>query len=158
MNSFKISFIFASVLGVILFASPSEGSSTTIKNDSSAKAQVLAKGSEVKFSKFVSENLSRFAKKEDWNTIQNIVTLYNQSPSKLLSTNNADKSAFLEAAKTLSTKLNRRKGVEAVKWNSDFQKTVKEVQFIWNFDIDSLTPVVFETPIFVAPKVTVESL
>jgi hypothetical protein len=158
MNSLKISFIFASVLGAILFVSPSKGFSKAIKNDSNAKAQVLAKGSEIKFSKFVSENLSRFTKKEDWSTIQNIVILYNQSPSKLLSTRNADKKAFLEATKTLINKLNRRKGIEAAKWSSDLGKTVKEIQFIWNFDIDSLTPVIFETPLFVAPKITVESL
>lgn len=158
MKSFKISFIFASVLGVILFAAPEKSFSDSIKNDSSAKAQLLANGTEIKFSEFVSENLTRYTKKEDWKTVQNIVTLYSQSPSKLLNTSNAEKKAFLEATKTLTNKLNRRKGVEADKWSSDLVKTVNQIQFIWNFDIDSLTPVVFETPLYVAPKVTVESL
>lgn len=158
MKSFKISFIFASVLGVILFATPKKSFSNANQNDTIAKAQLLANGTEIKFSEFVSENLFRYTKKEDWKTIQKVVTLYSQSPSKLLNTPNAEQKAFLEATRTLTNKLNRRKGVEADKWSSDLTKTVKQIQFIWNFDIESLTPVVFETPLFVEPTATVESL
>lgn len=151
MNTSKNSIIFASVLGVILLASPSVSFSESIRNDSSAKAQVLAKGAEVQFSKFVKENFNRFSKKQDWSIIEKVVTLYSQSPSKLLNTPEADKKAFREAVKALNTKLNRQNGETAGQWSRDLTKTVQQIQFIWNFDIDSLTPVVFETPLYVAP-------
>ncbi len=156
MNTTKKSFIFAAVLGVILFASPAVSFSEIVRNDSSARAQVLAKGTEVEFSKFVNENLTRYSKKSEWSVIEKIVTLYSQSPSKLLNTMDADKKAFNEAVKTLNTKLNRQRSEQAGQWSRDFNKTVQQIQFIWNFDIESLTPVVFETPLYVAP--TTESL
>jgi hypothetical protein len=151
MNTTKKSFIFASVLGVILFASPVVSFSETVRNDSSANAQVLARGTELEFSKFVNENLSRYSKKEEWSVIEKIVTLYSQSPSKLLSTSEAEKKAFNEAVKTLNTKLNRQRSEQAGQWSRNLNKTVQRIQFIWNFDIESLTPVVFDTPLYVAP-------
>lgn len=86
MKTTKKSFIFAAVLGVILSANPSVSFSEHAANDSSAKAQVLARGSEMQFSAYVQENLPKFSKKADWLVIDRIVTLYNQSPSKLLNT------------------------------------------------------------------------
>ncbi len=150
MNSTKKRFIFAAVLGVILSANPSISFSKNIQNDSS-KAQVLARGSEIQFSTYVKENLPRFSKKADWLVVDKIVTLYNQSPSKLLNTTQADQMAFNEAVKSLNTKLNRQKDEEADQWSRDLRKTVQQIQFIWNFDIDSLTPVIIETPAYVAP-------
>jgi hypothetical protein len=138
-------------LGVILFASPVVSFSETVRNDSSANAQVLARGTELEFSKFVNENLSRYSKKEEWSVIEKIVTLYSQSPSKLLSTSEAEKKAFNEAVKTLNTKLNRQRSEQAGQWSRNLNKTVQRIQFIWNFDIESLTPVVFDTPLYVAP-------
>ncbi|TDB68002.1 hypothetical protein [Arundinibacter roseus] len=151
MNSSKKRFIFASVLGVILFANPLASFSNVSKNDSSARAQVLSKGTEVKFSAYISENFSKFSKKSEWSVIERIVTQYSLSPSKLLSTPETDRVAFLKAVKSLNTKLNRQRGEEAIQWTRDLNKTVQQVQFIWNFDMNSLTPVVFETPLYVAP-------
>jgi hypothetical protein len=150
MNSTKKSFIFAAVLGVILSANPSVSFSKDVQNDSS-KAQVLARGSEIQFSSYVKENLPKFSKKADWLVVDQIVTLYNQSPSKLMNTTKADQMAFLEAVKSLNTKLNRQKDEQADQWSRDLRKTVQQIQFIWNFDIDSLTPVFIETPAYVAP-------
>lgn len=150
MNSTKKSFIFAAVLGVVLSANPTVSFSGNIQNDSS-KAQVLARGSEIQFSTYVKENLPKFSKKADWLVVDRIVTLYNQSPSKLLNTNQADQLAFNEAVKSLNTKLNRQKGEEADQWARDLRKTVQQIQFIWKFDINSLTPVNTETPVYVAP-------
>ncbi len=151
MNTSKNSIIFASVLGVILLANPSVSYSESIQNDSSAKAQVLAKGTEVQFSEFVKENLARFSKREDWSSIEKIVTMYSQSPSKLLNTPVAERKAFGEAVKALTTKLNRQNGEPADQWSRNLTKTAQQIQFIWNFDINSLTPVVFETPVYVGP-------
>lgn len=150
MKTTKKSFIFAAVLGVILSANPSISFSDSIQNDSS-KAHVLAHGSEIQFSTYVKENLPRFSKKADWLVVDKIVTLYNQSPSKLLNTNKADQKAFNEAVKSLNTKLNRQNDEEADQWSRDLRKTVQHIQFIWNFDINSLTPVIIETPAYVAP-------
>lgn len=150
MKSTKRSFIFAAVLGVILSANPSVSFSDSIQNDSS-KAQVLARGSEIQFSTYVKENLPKFSKKADWLVVDKIVTLYNQSPSKLLNTNKADQKAFNEAVKSLNTKLNRQNDEEADQWSRDLRKTAQQIQFIWNFDINSLTPVIIETPAYVAP-------
>jgi len=151
MKTTKKSFIFAAVLGVILSANPSVSFSEHVANDSSAKAQVLARGSEIEFSTYIKENLPKFSKKADWQVIERIVTLYSQSPSKLLNTTQDDKNAFNEAVKSLNTKLNRQKDEQAEQWSRDLQKTVQQIQFIWNFDIDSLTPVFIETPAYVAP-------
>ncbi len=151
MKSSKISFIFAGVLGVILSASPVDSFSYNTNADTSAKAQLLHKGTEVQFSSYVEENLSRFSKKEEWKAVEKIVTTYSQSPSKLLSSSVADKKAFTVAAKSLSKKLNRQKGEEAEQWSRNLTKTVNNIQVIWNFDLDSLTPVVIETPLYTAP-------
>ncbi|MPR35783.1 hypothetical protein [Salmonirosea aquatica] len=151
MKSTKKSFIFAAVLGVILGANPSVSFSESVPNDSSAKAQVLARGSEVEFSTYVKENLPKFSGKADWLIVDKIVTLYSLSPSKLLNTTKADQKAFNEAVKSLNTKLNRQKDEQANQWSRDLQKTVQQIQFIWNFDIDSLTPVFIETPAYVVP-------
>ncbi len=150
MKTTKKSFIFAAVLGVILSANPTVSFSYSIQNDSS-KAQVLARGSEIQFSTYVKGNLPKFSKKADWLVIDQIVTLYNQSPSKLLNTNKADQMAFNEAVKSLNTKLNRQKDEVADQWSRDLRKTVQQIQFIWKFDIDSLTPVIIETPTYMAP-------
>ncbi len=151
MKSPKISFIFAGVLGVILSASPVVSFSYNTKVDTSAKAQLLHKGTEVQFSSYVQENLSRFSKKDEWNNVEKIVTVYSQSPSKLLNTSVADQKAFAAAAQSLTKKLNRQKGEEADQWSRNLTKTVKNIQVIWNFDIDSLAPVVIETPLYAAP-------
>lgn len=150
MKTTKKSFIFAAVLGVILSANPSVSFSDNVQTDSS-KAQVLARGSEVQFSSYVKENLPKFSKKADWRVIDQIVTLYNQSPSKLLNTSKADQMAFNEAVEVLNTKLNRQKDEVADQWSRDLRKTVQQIRFIWNFDIDSLTPVIIEVPAYVAP-------
>ena len=150
MKTTKKSFIFAAVLGVILSANPAASFSMSVQNDSS-KAQVLARGSEIQFSAYVKENLPKFSKKADWMAIDKIVTLYSQSPSKLLNTTKADQMAFNEAVKSLNTKLNRRKGEQADQWSRDLRKTAQQIQFIWNFNIDSLTPVFIETPVYAAP-------
>ncbi|WP_373511306.1 hypothetical protein [Persicitalea sp.] len=151
MKSSKISFIFAGVLGVILSANPVDSFSYNTKVDTSAKAQLLHKGTEVQFSSYVQENLTRFSKKGEWNDIEKIVTTYSQSPSKLLNTTRADQQAFTAAAKLLTKKLNRRKGEDADQWSRNLTKTVDNIQVIWNFDLDSLTPQVIETPLYSAP-------
>ena len=151
MKSSKISFIFAGVLGIILSASPIDSFSNNTKVDTSAKAQLLRKGTEVQFSSYVQENLTRFSKKKEWNNIEKIVTLYSQSPSELLNTSAADQKVFTDAAQSLTKKLNRQKGEQADQWSRNLTKTVKNIQVIWNFDLESLTPVVIETPLYVAP-------
>ncbi len=149
MKSSKISFIFAGVLGVILSASPIDSFSNNTKADTNA--QLLRKGTEVQFSSYVQENLKRFTKKDEWNNVEKIVTLYSQSPSTLLNTTLADQRAFTAAAKSLTKKLNRQKGEEAEQWSKNLTKTVKNIQVIWNFDLDSLTPTVIETPLYETP-------
>lgn len=151
MKSSMKSIIFATVLGVILSANPTKGISEKVSNDSIASAHVLAKGTEVKFSEYVKDNFPGFSKKADWAIIEKMVTLYSKSPSKLLSTPNAEKKAFNDAVKALSSKLNRQSGEDAEQWSRNFSKTIQQIQFIWNFDIDSLTPVVFEVPVFEGP-------
>ncbi|GHB72469.1 hypothetical protein [Persicitalea jodogahamensis] len=151
MNSSKISFIFAGVLGVILSASPVDSFSYNTNADTSAKAQLLHKGTEVQFSSYIQENLTRFSKKDEWKTVEKIVTTYSQSPSKLLSSSVADQQAFTVAAKTLAKKLNRQKDEKAEQWSRNLTKTVNNIQVIWNFDLDSLTPKAIETPLYVAP-------
>jgi len=113
---------------------------------------LLHKGAEVGFSSYVEENLTRFSKKDEWNNVEKVVTLYSQSPSKLLSTSHTDRQAFTEAAKSLAKKLDRQKGEDADQWSRNLAKTVNNIQVIWNFDLDSLTPVVIETPLYVAPS------
>ena len=151
MKSPKVSFIFAAVLGVVLSASPAVSFSYGTEAANRNEAQLLRKGTEVQFSSYVREHLSRFSKKEDWNKVERIVTLYSQSPSKLLSTNAAQQQEFLKAAQSLTKKLNRRKGEEADQWSRNLTKTVANIRVIWNFDLGSLTPAAIETPLYVAP-------
>jgi hypothetical protein len=148
MKSSKNNIIFATVLGVVLSANPSISFSEKVKTDSVTATQVLAKGSEVAFSNYVKESYPGFSRKANWAVIEKMVTLYSNSPSQLLNTPSADRKAFNEAVKALTSKLNRQQGEAAGQWSRNLSKTAQQIQFIWNFDIDSLTPVVFETPVY----------
>ncbi len=150
MNSPKISFIFAAVLGVILSANPAASYSADKNADSSAKTELLADGHEVAFSSFVQENLTKYSKKAEWAQVEKIVTQYSQSPSQLRNLSADDKAAFEKAVSKLNKRLSRIKGQEGTKWASDLSKTTRQIQLIWDFDLESLTPGFIETPLPVA--------
>jgi hypothetical protein len=76
--------------------------------------------------------------------------LYNDKPSKLMNVPASERIAFIEAVEKLNNKLERKNGVEAKQWNSDFSKTANAIQFVWNFDLDNLTPIISEFPPLVA--------
>lgn len=150
MNTKKKSIIFAAVLGVILSANPMASYSYSLNADSNIQAELLAGGHEVEFSSFVKDNLTKYSQKADWAHVEKIVTQYNQNPSQLHNLSANDKLTFEKAVKTLNKRLVRLNDQKGQEWASDLNSTAKQIRFIWNFDLESLTPGFIETPLPVA--------
>lgn len=150
MISNRRSIIFAIVFGVIAGIAPQTGFSKNVDNRSEIKAKTLANGTEKHFVSYVKEELRSFSKKESWNVIEKMVTLYGDKPSKLMNVPVSERVAFIEAVERLNNKLERKNGEEAKQWNRDLNKTANAIQFVWNFNLDNLTPVVSELPPVVA--------
>jgi hypothetical protein len=122
--------------------------------DTAVKGTLLVRGAENKFADFMNQKAKRFVKKEDWGFFEQVVTLYNVAPSKLLLANSETKLAFNEAVKNIDKKLERLISDEAKAWRKNVQLTDKVINFLWNNkinteQIDNETPdyqvVTFET-------------
>jgi hypothetical protein len=142
MNTQK-SIIFAGVIGVLLGIST--GSSFAAKATYTS-ADLLIKGTNQEFTAYVKEEFPKFASKEGWKSIEQFVTVYNESASKLTDVAPAQKEGFEKAVRQLNKKLSRR-SVEAKQWATRLEATSKQIRFISNFDLDSLTPVIEEVSV-----------
>ncbi|HEV7347022.1 hypothetical protein [Telluribacter sp.] len=151
MKSLRKNVIFALVFGVVLGAAPVKGYSDSLSRDSNTKAYVIANGSQKEFVGFIKEELTAFSRLESWNVIETVVGYYGEKPSRLMSVPVEQREAFNKAVSKLSNKLQRRKDAEAQQWKRNLDKTANSIRFIWNFDLNSLTPVTSEIPPLVVP-------
>jgi hypothetical protein len=131
------SIIFAVVFGSVF----NSNIATAINNDTTKKTKsvtTISNGREKSFETFVEQNLPKFVKQEDWKKITNIVTLYNQSPSKLLNVDTKSREAFNEAVIKLSNDLTINGSEESKEWFSGLENTVRTINFIWKSNWNTL--------------------
>ena len=129
MKSTIKSIIFAVALGSLTITA-----NTAFANDldSVTHNALLAKGTENKFADFMNQKAKKFVKKEEWAVFEQVVTLYNVSPSKFMQVNPETKIAFNEAVKNIDKKLSKMSNDEAAVWKTKVQITANVINFLWN--------------------------
>ena len=147
MKSNRMYIIFAMLLGVLV---------TSLTNvvkaaDEKVEGGVLSNGSEMKFASYISSVLPEYTKIENWSIIEEVVTLYNRKPCEVKGISVDTNIKFERAVFELSKKLNAVNSKEALQWKSDLEKTAGAVQFIRNFDINSIASENLETIAVTAP-------
>jgi hypothetical protein len=151
MKTSKKSFIFAMLLGVLVTGLPSASKAAIEGKGEKKQGTIIANESEEKFASYIISNLPEFTKQENWSIIEQIVTLYNQQPSKIRLVTAETETRFENAVAELGTKLKAMDSAESMQWKSDLEKTVGAVRFIRNFDINSITNDQAELPALKAP-------
>ncbi|GAB2560581.1 hypothetical protein [Spirosoma aerophilum] len=129
--------IFASlVLGLGLVITQADAATTTNTDDSPAATKpasaMLVNGSQTQFAAFIGQNVAKFAQTTNWQNFMSVVSLYNQSPSAVLSISPADRAKFNEAATQLANTLAKHKGANASNWMNQADHTVRMINFLWN--------------------------
>jgi hypothetical protein len=152
MKSSIKSIIFAVALGSFTTAS---NIAFANDHDSVSNNTLLVRGAENKFADFMNQKAKKFVKKEDWGIFEQVVTLYNVAPSKLLIVNTETKVAFNEAVKNLDRKLEKMNADEAKVWRKKVQVTANVINFLWNnkFNAEQI-----ETQLLDYQVVTVEAI
>jgi hypothetical protein len=129
--------IFASVvLGLGLVITQANAATTTNTDDSPAATKpasaMLVNGSQMQFAAYIGHNIGKFAQTTNWKNFMSIVSLYNQSPSAVLTVSPADRAKFNEAAAQVTNTLAKQKNANASNWMNQADHTTRMINFLWN--------------------------
>ena len=144
MKAIRKSFIFAFVFGAVLMLTSETGVAKATSDKGKTAPRVLVHGTEKQFAAYIKSEFPTFAQNGRWGVIEKMVTLYNEQPSALRKIKASEQQVFNEAVQELNAQLTSRNTLEAQQWLLDLDKTAKAIRFVWNFDLDSLTPIVTE--------------
>ncbi len=100
----------------------------------------LSKGREKAFEQYITEHFTPFTEQDEWKVFVEVVTLYNQSPSKLLNVNAETQQQFTSAVKLLNHAMKSSNDENAKIWLENVRKTAHNIHFLWTVDWESLTP------------------
>lgn len=100
----------------------------------------LSKGREKAFEQYITDNFTPFIEQDEWKVFIEVVTLYNQSPSKLSNVNAEKQQQFKNAVKLLNHAMNSINDENAKNWNESIRKTAHNIEFLWIVDREMLTP------------------
>ena len=133
----KTRVIFASlILGLGLASTQATAATTTNTDDSPAAnkpaSTMLVNGSQKLFASYVEQNIAKFVKTTNWQNFMSVVSLYNQSPSAVLTVSAADRAKFNEAIVQVNTQLAKQKSAEASHWINQADHTARMINFLWN--------------------------
>ncbi len=133
----KTRIIFASlILGLGLTATQANAATTTNTDDSPAATKpasaMLVNGSQMQFAAYIGQNIGKFAQTTNWQNFVSVVSLYNQSPSAVLTISPADRAKFNEAAAQLTNTLAKQKDANASRWMTQADHTTRMINFLWN--------------------------
>ncbi len=133
----KSRIIFASlILGLVLTTTQSNAATTTNTDDSPATTKpasaMLVNGSQMQFAAYIGQNTAKFAQTTNWQNFMSVVSLYNQSPSAVLTISPADRAKFNEAAAQLTNTLAKQKDANASRWMNQADHTTRMINFLWN--------------------------
>lgn len=126
--------IFAVVFGVSI-----TGANATTRSEQNPVTSdvLLANGNEVRFAEYMNQKASRFInKKIDWKLFNEIVTLYNTSPSKFMSVDESKKSEFVQVSNQICAKLAKKNSSEAKEWCKKVQTTSEVIKYLWTNKVE----------------------
>ncbi|WAC09586.1 hypothetical protein [Dyadobacter pollutisoli] len=133
------SFIFAFIYGILVLALPQATMAKGSGDEQKDNIAVISNESEIEFTSYIGQVFPDFVKQENWSIINNIVTLYNQTPSKVRVASAEDINKFNAAVTELGSKLETINSPEALEWKSNLLETARVVRFVRNFDLNTLS-------------------
>lgn len=94
---------------------------------------LLVKNNAVVFADYMSKNAKEFivSNENEWQIFNKVVTSYNQSTSKFLTTSATEKEAFFAAADKLKENLGTAETPEMKQWKNSVENTTNVFRFIW---------------------------
>ncbi len=152
MKTKQKSFIFAIVLGFVIFVAPKKSQAENTINELNNRTTVLANKSDSEFASYIGQVLPEFVKQENWSIIENIITLYQQTPSKLRVTDAGLIGKFSSAVADLGSKLEEVNTPESLELKKSLLKKAEAVKFITTFDLDTLSADQIENAAVKAPN------
>lgn len=131
--------IFASlILGLGLMTNQATAATTTNTDDSPANSKpasaMLVNGSEKQFAAYVTQNVNKFTRNTNWQNFMSVVSLYNQTPTAVLTISSADRTKFNEAVAQLNNQLAKQNKVEASRWMNQANHTARMINFLWDLN------------------------
>ncbi|WP_439584573.1 hypothetical protein [Dyadobacter bucti] len=152
MKTKQKSFIFAIVLGIVIFVAPKKSQAENTINELNNSTTVLANKSDSEFASYIGQVLPEFVKQENWSIIENIITLYQQTPSKLRVTDAGLIGKFSSAVADLGSKLEEVNTPESLELKKSLLKKAEAVKFITTFDLNTLSAEQIENAAVKAPN------
>ncbi len=107
---------------------------------STANTAGLSKGREKAFEQYITDHFTPFIEQDEWKVFTEVVTLYNQSPSKLVNVNAEKQQEFKSAVKLLNHAMKSSNDENAKIWLENVRKTAHNINFLWTADWETLTP------------------
>lgn len=137
---FKVNLIiFAFVFGFVVINNESKAAEIN-KSSNNTKVVLLVNAQQKAFELYINEQYTPFTEQEEWKVFVEIVTYYNNNPSKLLNVNAETKQQFKNAVHLLNHAMSNSTDEQAKFWLESIKKTSHNINFLWNLDWDSLTP------------------
>ncbi|MEZ4902590.1 MAG: hypothetical protein R2822_12980 [Spirosomataceae bacterium] len=136
--SVKLS-IFAIVFGIVLVNVKAIAEEKS-KTSSNTKTIALANAQQKAFEDYISEQFTPFTEQEDWKVFVEVVTYYNNSPSKMINVPAEKQQQFNNATRLLIHAVGNSKDENAKFWLNNLKKTTHNIHFIWHSNWDYLTP------------------
>lgn len=137
---FKVNLIiFAIVFGFVVKNNESQAAENN-KSSNNTKVIALVNAQQKVFELYINEQYTPFTEQEEWKVFVEVVTYYNNNPSKLLNVNAETKQQFKSAVYLLSHAMSNSNDESAKVWLESIKKTSHNINFLWNLDWDSLTP------------------
>ena len=130
MKTKEKSFIFAIVLGIVVFIVPKKLQAENTINELNSGTTVLANKSYLEFASYIGQVLPEFVKQENWSIIQNIITLYQQTPSKLRVTGADRMGKFNSAVADLESKLEEVNTPESFELKKSLLEKAEAIRFM----------------------------
>jgi hypothetical protein len=133
------SIIFAIVFGIVLSGNESKAKENN-RISSNTNTIALVNTQQKAFELYINEQYTPFTEQEEWKVFVEIVTYYNESPSKFLNVSAEKQQQFKNAVQLLSHSISSSNDDNAKNWLESLKKTSHNINFLWNIDWNSLTP------------------
>ena len=133
------SIVFVVVFGIVLLTNESKAKENN-KTSNNGKTIALVNAQQKAFELYINEQYTPFTEQEEWKVFVEIVTYYNDSPSKFLNTSAEKQQQFKNAVQLLSHSISNSNDESAKSWLESLKKTSHNINFLWNIDWNGLTP------------------
>jgi len=131
------SIILVIALGFVLSITESNAKESN-KITTSSKETSLVKAQQKAFEQYINEQYTPFVEQEDWKVFVEVVTYYNNAPSKFLNVNAEKQQQFKNAVNLMIHSLSTSNDENAKNWLQSLKKTSHNINFLWKLDWNSL--------------------